>query len=307
MGRKNTKPVIAIHGGAGNFSKEYLSPTVAKQYRKALKKALIKGYDVLKQNGTAIQAVKESITYLEDCPLFNAGRGSVFTNQGKHEMDAAIMDGKTLHAGSVLGVKKVKNPILLADTILTHSEHVCLAGKGALEFAKVHELIIKNKDYFFNQYRFNQWENAQNENKVILDHHDKKFGTVGAVALDKHQNLAAGTSTGGMTNKLYGRIGDSPIIGAGTYANNLTCAVSCTGHGEYFIRTVLAHEISSLMKLKSLTLKKATKVALKTLTTIGGSGGFIAIDYQGNIQMPFNTTAMYRAYHNAKEMNIQIF
>ena len=294
---------IAIHGGAGTVSKIKMTKWKAEAYRQALKRAYSVGYHTLHKGGKALEAVTEAILILENSPLFNAGKGSVFTHDGEHEMDAAIMDGKKLKAGAVAGVKSVKNPILLATAVMKKSRHVLISGEQALEFAREQGLEIAPKEYFYDEYRFKQWQKVVAMDSVVLDHDEeegKKFGTVGAVALDKKGNLAAGTSTGGMVNKKYGRIGDSPLIGIGTYANNASCAISCTGHGEFFIRTVVAHEISSRMLYKGQSLKEACEAVVKEmLPALGGKGGVIAIDSHGNITMPFNTKGMYRGFKNS--------
>jgi beta-aspartyl-peptidase (threonine type) len=260
------------------------------------------GDQILKDKGLAIDAVEAVVKQLEDNPLFNAGRGSVFTHEGRNEMDASIMEGKTLMAGAISGVYNVKNPITLARTVMESSEHVFLSGGGAVDFAKKMGIPLESDDYFFVQYRYDQLQKARENDEIILDHtvvknnNERKFGTVGAVALDAYGNLAAATSTGGMTNKQHGRIGDSPIIGAGTYANNKTCAVSCTGHGEYFMRSVVAYDISCLMEYKGLSLKEACHFVIhEKLVKLGGEGGLVAVDHEGNIEMPFNTEGMYRA------------
>ncbi len=291
---------IAIHGGAGTVSKSSMSKWKERAYKEVLRRAVTVGSIILQKGGRALDAVMEAVMIMEDSSLFNAGRGSVFTADGKHEMDAAIMNGRNLKAGSVAGVTDVKNPILLARMVMKKSKHVLLTGEGALNFAKEQDLELKPKEYFFDQSRYNQWLRAKEKNKVALDHDEasnNKFGTVGAVALDKKGNLAAATSTGGMVNKKYGRVGDSPIIGAGTYANNATCAVSCTGHGEYFLRYCVAHEVSSLIKYANKTLEDASELIINgVLKSAGGRGGLIAIDTLGNVAMPFNTSGMYRAY-----------
>jgi L-asparaginase / beta-aspartyl-peptidase len=295
---------LAIHGGAGTIVKAYMSDELEKQYREKLGEALQAGYDTLNKNGTSIDAVVVAIKILEDSPLFNAGKGSVFTADGKNEMDASVMDGKTLKAGAVAGIRTIKNPITAAVCVMNNSEHVMMVGAGAEKFAKTCECETADTSYFFDQKRYDSWKKikaAENlkpgqcyYNAVEKDY---KFGTVGVVALDKAGNLAAGTSTGGMTNKKYGRVGDSPVIGAGTYANNNTCAVSCTGHGEYFIRAVAAYDVSALMEYKKLPLKAAAaEVVMKKLKMQGGEGGLIAIDKKGNITMPFNTAGMYRGF-----------
>lgn len=297
---------IAIHGGAGTILQSTMTAEKEAAYKKGLEDAIVAGEAILKIGGNSLDAVEAAIKSLEDNPLFNAGRGAVFTNQGKNEMDASIMEGKTLMAGAVTGVKNIKNPISLAKAVMQQSEHVFLSGEGAMEFAKKVNAEFKPDDYFFVQLRYDQLIQAKESDTVVLDHTDeKKFGTVGCVALDVHGDLAAGTSTGGMTNKKYGRVGDSPMIGAGTYANNNTCAVSCTGHGEFFIRSVVAYDISCLMEYKKLSLKEACEIVVKQkLVKIGGEGGLIALDAQGNIELPFNSEGMYRA---SKKQNEELF
>ena len=290
---------LAIHGGAGTISKSSMTEEKELKYTQALKAAILAGEEILKKGGSALDAVAASVVSLEDCPLFNAGKGSVFTNSGTHEMDAAVMNGNDLSAGAVSGVHSIKNPVVLAKEIMQHSDHVMLYGSGAEEFAKTRNIAFENDDYFYDEFRFQQLQEALSTGKIMLDHTEngnKKFGTVGAVALDVNGNLAAATSTGGMTNKRYNRIGDSPIIGAGTYANNKTCAISCTGHGEFFIRSVVAYDISCLMEYAGLTLQEACdKVVMDKLVKIGGEGGLIAVDTLGNICLPFNSEGMYRA------------
>ena len=296
-----SQPVIAIHGGAGIILKGDLSIEKEKLILEKLDEAISHGYEILKSTGSSTDAVVETIKILENSPLFNAGKGAVFTNQGTIEHDASIMSGENLNAGASTGTMYVKNPITLAHSIMTNSEHVFLSREGAEEFAKMENLEIVEQDYFYTDFRFNQLKKQKNSSS--------KFGTVGCVAMDINGNLAAGTSTGGMTNKKWGRIGDSPIIGAGTYANNKTCAISCTGSGEYFMRSVVAYDISALMEYKGLSLKEAVfKVIHKKLPSIGGDGGLIAIDNKGNIVMDFNTPGMYRASINKDgEKNIAIY
>lgn len=297
-----SKYAIAIHGGAGTILKSSMTPEKEVAYTQAMQDAINAGETILKNGGTALDAVELAIVSLENNPLFNAGKGSVFTKTGKHEMDACIMNGKDLTAGAVAGVSNIKNPISLSRAVMEKSEHVFLAGLGALDFAKKVNAKFEDDDYFFVQMRYDQLQMALKSDTMILDHiedtfetGEKKFGTVGAVAIDIHGNLAAGTSTGGMTNKNYGRIGDTPMVGAGTYANN-TCAISCTGHGEFFIRSVVAYDISCLMEYKGLSLKEACDiVVMDKLVKIGGEGGLIAIDKNGNIELPFNSEGMYRA------------
>ena len=287
---------IAIHGGAGTILRSTMTPDLQAQYEAGLEAALDKGYKILEAGGSSLDAVEGAVVILEDFPLFNAGKGAVFNNMGGHEMDASIMFGKELEAGAVCGVSHIKNPVKLARAIMEHSGHVILCGEGAEQFAKLQNITFEDDAYFYTEQRYQQWQEALKEDKVQLDHSDKKFGTVGAVALDKYGNLAAATSTGGMTNKKFGRVGDSPIPGAGTYANNNTCAVSCTGHGELFIRSVVGYDISCLMEYKGLSLKDACDmVVYDKLVKIGGEGGLIAIDKFGNIEMPFNSEGMYRA------------
>lgn len=288
--------VIAIHGGAGTILRSSMTDELQAQYEQGLNDALEAGYTILKSGGSSLDAVEQAVARLEDFPLFNAGKGSVFNNAGKHEMDASIMNGKDLSAGAVSGVNGIRNPIFLARAIMDHSEHVLLSGKGAEAFAAQQNIATASEDYFYNEFRYQQWQEALKEDRVQMDHSDKKFGTVGAVAMDKTGNLAAATSTGGMTNKKFGRVGDSPLIGAGTYANNHTCAVSCTGHGELFIRAVVAYDISCLMEYKGLSLSEACAIVVHDkLKKIGGEGGLVAVDSKGHIEMPFNSEGMYRA------------
>ncbi len=287
---------IAIHGGAGTILRSSMTAALQAEYEHALKEALSKGRHILSAGGSSLDAVEAAVVSLEDFPLFNAGKGAVFNNSGEHEMDAAIMDGQTLEAGAVCGVSGVKNPVVLARAVMQHSGHVLLSGKGAEDFARKRSLQFEDSRYFYSEMRYRQWQEALKTDAVQLDHTDKKFGTVGAVALDKNGSLAAATSTGGLTNKKFGRVGDSPIIGAGTYANNSTCAVSCTGVGELFIRSVVAYDISCLMEYKGMTLKEACETVVQgKLVKIGGEGGLVAIDNKGNIEMPFNSEGMYRA------------
>jgi beta-aspartyl-peptidase (threonine type) len=296
---------IAIHGGAGTILKSDMTPELEKAYLDGLKDAVNAGYAILQCNGTATEAVASAVCVLEDNVLFNAGRGSVFTKKGQHEMDASIMAGKDLAAGAVAGVHSIKNPVLLAKAIMQHSEHVMLCGDGALEFAINQQLELAPASYFFSEFRYNQWKSIMDTDSFTLDHNNaqieqlmknKKFGTVGAVACDSKGNLAAATSTGGMTNKRYNRVGDSPIIGAGNYANNVTCAISCTGHGELFIKAVAAYQVSCLMEYKNLNLQEAMAyVVHQKLLPMGGEGGMIGVDGQGNIVMDFNSAGMYRA------------
>ena len=296
---------IAIHGGAGTILPEDMTPELEAAYTLALQEAISAGYEILEKGGTAEAAVIAATVSMEDNPLFNAGRGSVFTNTGGHEMDAAIMLGQNLMAGAVAGVSNVRNPVMLAAEIMNHSDHVFLSGHGAENFALRRGLPPVAPDYFYSPFRHEQWKAVRDTETYALDHNvkatsalmkDKKFGTVGAVARDQQGNLAAATSTGGMTNKKYNRIGDTPIIGSGNYANNKTCAISCTGHGELFIRAVAAYDVSCLMEYKGLTLQKALEiVVLEKLVAIGGEGGMIGVDGEGELALVFNSAGMYRA------------
>ncbi len=291
---------LVIHGGAGFFDKSDIKKETEKKYQEKMNEALEKGSSVLDTGGTAVLAVIESIKILEDSPLFNAGKGAVFTSDGHNELDASIMDGKTQNAGAVAGVRHLKNPITAAEKVMTNSPHVLLSGAGAEEFAKTQQLHMVDSSYFFTPRR---WKSLQRALKK------SKHGTVGCVALDKNGNLAAGTSTGGMTAKRFGRIGDSPIIGAGTFADNTTCAVSATGHGEFFIRYVVAYDIAALMNYKKWSLAKAADYVInEKLKKAGGTGGVIALDKEGNIAMPFNTSGMFRAYIKSNgEKSIQLY
>lgn len=305
------KIAIAIHGGAGALIKGKMTAEKEAAYRAALDQALEVGYSILENGNSSMDAVEQAVRKLEDSPLFNAGRGSVFTANGTHEMDASIMDGSNLKAGAVTTITGIKNPISLARDVMNHTEHVFLAGKGAMEFAKAQGHDFLDPSYFHDQLRFDQWQRIKGTDNFQLDHSlkkDSKYGTVGAVAVDQDGNVAAATSTGGMTNKKYGRVGDSPMIGAGTYANNKTCAVSCTGSGEFFIRGVVAYEVSALMEFKGLSMvDAASEVIHQRILEIGGDGGLIAVDVNGNIAMPFNTEGMYRAMKTSqgrKEISI---
>ena len=300
------KPMLVMHGGAGTITRASMTPEMEKQYRETLEQALRAGHAVLMKGGASLDAVETSIRILEDSPLFNAGKGAVFTHEGKNELDAAIMNGKDKMAGSVAGVTVVKNPISAARAVMEKSPHVMMAGKGAEVFAKEAGLEIVDPSYFWTERR---WKALQNElakekgkPRAYLDVPDeKKFGTVGAVALDKNGNLAAGTSTGGTTNKRYGRIGDAPIIGAGTYAENESVAVSCTGAGEFFIRWTVASDIAALVKYRGMSVKDAgDEVIHKKLEPVkGAEGGAIILDAKGNFAMPFNSEGMYRGWIGA--------
>lgn len=306
------KFAIVIHGGAGTILKENMSDSLELAYKNTLEKAVKVGHEILKKGGTALEAVTKTINVMEDSPLFNAGKGAVFTHEETNELDASIMDGSTLNAGAVAGVTHVKNPIDLAYEVMVNSEHVMLAGKGAEEFAKFRGFDLVDPSYFYTDNRFQSLKKIKVKEKTELDHNGKsaftdpfiknsKFGTVGCVALDKNGNIAAGTSTGGMTNKRWNRIGDAPIIGAGTYANNATCGVSSTGWGEYFIRAMVAHDISAMMEYKGLTLREAASIVIqKKVPALGGDGGIVALDKDGNIAMEFNTAGMYRAFINTE-------
>jgi len=285
---------IALHGGAGSMVPENYSKEEVEIFEKELSNALEIGVKILENGGTSLDAVENVVRYMEDCPLFNAGRGAVFTHDGKNELDAAIMDGRDLNAGAVAGVGNIKNPISTARLVMEKSPHVLMVGKGASLFAAQNGQEIVDSSYFFTE---KSWQSLQRSLQK-----DKKMGTVGCVALDKDGNLAAATSTGGMTNKQYGRVGDVPIIGAGTYANNSTCAVSATGHGEYFIRYTVAHDISALMEYRNLTLAQAVdEVIQNKLVEVEGSGGVIAVDKKGNVHLSFNTSGMFRAYAKENE------
>ncbi|OGX84488.1 beta-aspartyl-peptidase [Hymenobacter lapidarius] len=295
---------LAIHGGAGTIARASLLPADEKRYRSALEAALDTGYGMLRDGASALDSVEAVVRSLEDCPLFNAGRGAVFTHEGHHEMDAALMAGHTRRAGAVAGVRQVQNPIRAARLVMDQTEHVLLAYPGADELAREHGLPLQPPDYFFTQHRFDQLQEALREGRMRLDHSQAtpaaapdpnwKKGTVGAVARDAHGHLAAATSTGGMTNKRYARIGDTPLIGAGTWAD-ARCAISCTGHGEYFIRAVAAYDVACLMEYKNLSLEEACRVVVHDkLGPDGGEGGLIAVDAAGNVTLPFNSDGMYR-------------
>lgn len=290
---------IAIHGGAGTLVKGMMTPEKEIAYKTALEQALHAGYSLLEKGISAVKVVEAAVQVLENCHLFNAGKGSVFTAEGTHEMDASIMDGESLNAGAVSLISGIKNPISLAKDVMEKSEHVFLAGKGALLFAEKNGYQQEPATYFYDEFRHQQWLAIKDTDNFQLDHSaqkDSKFGTVGAVACDINGNISAATSTGGMTNKKWGRVGDSPMIGSGNYANNKTCAVSCTGSGEFFIRGVVAYDVSCLMEHKNISLEEASnEVVYKRMLEINGDGGLIAVDAKGNIVMPFNTEGMYRA------------
>ena len=308
--KKTTPPIaLVIHGGAGVISKDTMTPEKEKLYREKLEEALTAGHTILKKGGSSLDAVEAAIMIMEDSPLFNAGKGAVYTNEEKHELDASIMNGKTLEAGAVAGVTTIKNPIRLARAVMEKSKHVLMVSKGAEAFAKEQGFEMVDNSYFDTEHRLEQLRKLKEKvpdavkySKAALDRNrpetmidDHKFGTVGAVALDVNGNLAAGTSTGGMTNKLYGRVGDSPIIGAGTYANNASCAVSATGHGEFFIRSVVAYDICALKLYKNISLSEAAKeVVQNKLVKMGGEGGIISMDAKGSIVTEFNSPGMFR-------------
>ncbi|MCW5959210.1 MAG: isoaspartyl peptidase/L-asparaginase [Pyrinomonadaceae bacterium] len=313
---QNPRLGFVLHGGAGVIRKGSLSPEKEKEYKAKLEEAVLAGYKALQEGKTGLDAVEIAIKILEDSPLFNAGKGAVFTADGKNELDAAIMDGKTLNAGAVAGLHHVKNPIVLARAVMEKSPHVMMIGAGAEQFAKEFNIELVEEKYFWTQERWDSLQKilkqekekaeAAKEGKKVsgIDlrmEPENKFGTVGAVALDKNGDLAAGTSTGGMTNKKYGRVGDVPIIGAGTYANNATCAVSATGWGEFFIRIGVAKEISSMMEYRAMPIQQAADAVIHTkLQNLGGDGGIVAIDKFGNIGISFNSEGMYRAYINSE-------
>lgn len=302
---------LAIHGGAGTILKEHMTADLERQYRQGLQKALDAGFLILENGGDAVSAVKAAVIQLEDDPLFNAGKGAVFTKDGINEQDAAIMDGKNLEAGAVAAVRNVRNPVELAEQVMLHSEHVFLSCEGAKDFAIKQGVKLEPDEYFFTQFRYDQWQQMKDSNSFALDHNstaavkENKFGTVGAVACDKDGNIAAATSTGGMTNKQYGRIGDSPLIGIGTYANNKTCAISCTGHGEPFIRAVTAYDVSCLVQYKQMSLQQACEeVVLNKLVELKGEGGLIAMDANGNAALVLNCAGMYRGVKSSDGTNI---
>lgn len=296
--------VLVVHGGAGTIVKDRMTPEQERAYTEKLTEAMKRGYEILDNDGTALGAVEETIRILEDSPLFNAGKGAVFTGAGKNELDASIMDGETLNAGAVASVTTIKHPITAAHAVMVKSKHVLLVGAGAEMFAAEQGLEIVKPEYFFDQNRWDQLlKTKESENSSLAPSANEKkikFGTVGALALDREGNLAAGTSTGGLTNKRHGRVGDSPIIGAGTYANNKTCAVSGTGQGEYFMRHLVAYSVSAMMEFLEIgVVESANKVVHETLTGSGGLGGIIALDKDGHIAMPFNTEGMYRGWVEA--------
>jgi beta-aspartyl-peptidase (threonine type) len=303
---------LAIHGGAGTILKSAMTAEKEKAYQKVLRSSLKAGERILKKGGTALDAVEGSVVAMEDSELFNAGKGSVFTHDAEHEMDASIMEGKERKAGAVAGIQGVRNPISLSKEILLNCEHVFLIGRGAEEFAKLRKLPFEERAYFSTPYRYEQLLKIRDTHKTLLDHSDhelKKFGTVGAVALDSDGNLAAATSTGGITNKRFMRVGDTSIIGSGTYAENGVCAVSSTGWGEFFIRAVAAYDVAALMKYGDKSLAEAAnQVIHEVIPKMGGDGGLIAVDAEGNIAMPFNTEGMYRGWiKSTGEQEVSIY
>ena len=310
---KTPKFGIVIHGGAGVIKKENMTDSLQKAYEEKLQEAIDVGHKILSEGGTAIEAVQRTINIMENSPLFNSGKGAVLNAEGIAELDASIMDGKTKNAGAISGVQHIKNPINLAFKVMEESSHVMLSAQGAEEFAKLHQLEFVDNSYFMTERRKRALEASKAREKGVSSNEfflsNEKYGTVGCAALDQNGNLAAGTSTGGMTNKKYGRIGDSPIIGAGTYANNKTCAISATGHGEYFIRNVVAYDISAMMEYQGISLEQAAKrVIQKKLTDLGGTGGIVGIDKKGNVVMEFNTPGMFRATKNVKgETEIKMY
>jgi L-asparaginase / beta-aspartyl-peptidase len=307
-----TKIALAIHGGAGTILKSLMTDELEREYRDGLRNALEKGFKVLQAGASALDAVEASVIELENFPFFNAGKGSVFTHDGKNEMDACVMDGKRRRAGAIAFVRHVKNPVRLARLVMEKTEHVLLAGEGANEFAREQNVEFETDEYFFTDFRYEQLLKAREAHRVQLDHtvdepeiiqeseetlaNQTSLGTVGAVACDKDGNVAAATSTGGMTNKKFGRVGDSPIVGLGNYADNATCAVSCTGHGEFFMLGVTAYDVAARMKYKAANLEQAARETIEYLTEIGGEGGLIAVDVRGNVTLPFNCEGMYRAF-----------
>lgn len=303
---------LAVHGGAGTILKSEMSAEKELAYKKALESALLAGQELLENGATSLDAVEAAVRTLEDSPLFNAGRGSVFTSEGIHEMEASVMEGHGLQAGAVSGIRGVRNPVSLARKVMEKSEFVFLSGEGAVQFGLENGVVMMDDSYFFDQLRFDQWQTIKDSDVAQLDHtfkKERKFGTVGAVAVDIYGNLAAATSTGGLTNKKYGRIGDSPVIGAGTYANNATCAVSCTGFGEFFLRGVAAYDVSCLMEYAGMTLENAAKMVIHhKMVSLGGEGGLIALDSNGNVSMPFNCEGMYRGViGSGRHMKVEIY
>ncbi len=301
--RDRQEYAIVIHGGAGNISPQHIPPERAEAIELKLKEALEKGTQILASGGSSLDAVEQVVRMLEDSPLFNAGKGAVFNHEGRNELDASIMDGRTLNAGGVTGVGDIKNPIRAARVVMEQSDHVLLMGAGASVFAAQQGIELVDSGYFYTEKRWNDLQQVLQSNRV------ERYGTVGCVALDRNGNLAAGTSTGGMTNKKFGRIGDTPIIGAGNYANNRTCAVSGTGHGEYFMRYTVGHDISALMEYRRMSVEKAAREVIhRKLVDAGGKGGVICVDRNGHIAMEYNTTGMLRAWANSEgEKEVRVF
>lgn len=290
---------MVVHGGAGTILRENMTPEREKAYREKLTEALETGMAILRNDGKSLDAVEAAIRILEDSPLFNSAKGAVFTAQGKNELDASIMDGSTLSAGAVASVTTIKNPISAARVVMERSGHVLLVGRGAEIFAAKEGLEIVEPEYFFDQQRWDAFlkvKESEQSSRVDPYAEREKYGTVGALALDRHGNLAAGTSTGGLTNKKHGRVGDSPIVGAGNYANNATCAVSGTGQGEYFMRGLIAYDVSAMMEYQKMSVAAAAGKVIEKLTAADGDGGLIALDAAGNVAMPFNTPGMYRGW-----------
>lgn len=316
-------PTLALHGGAGTIRPSSMTPERESAYRSGLSDPLDEGWKMLRDGADALDVVVRVVTLLEENPLFNAGRGSVFTHDGTHEMDASIMRGSDRAAGAVAGIAGVRNPVELARIVMERTDHVMLAGTGAEEFARSVGARFEEPDFFHDDYRFRQFEKARDAGRVQLDHSEeegrgaekssspldeKKFGTVGAVACDANGHLAAATSTGGMTNKKYGRIGDTPLIGAGTWADDATCAVSCTGHGEHFIRTAAAYDLACLMEYRGMSLSEAADyLVMQKLPTFDADGGLIAVDAHGTIVLPFNSEGMYRAWVSGEGRGVEIY
>ena len=304
---------IVIHGGAGTILKKNMTPELEKEYRAVLAQAIEVGHAILKEGGSSQEAVEKTIHVMENSPLFNAGKGAVLTAEGYASLDASFMDGKSLNAGAISGVRHIKNPITTAIAVMEQSPHVMLSGKGADDFAISLGLDTVPNNYFITERRKNALKRVQEKEAAKVSFYDpfirdSKFGTVGCVALDQAGNLAAGTSTGGMTNKKWDRIGDAPIIGAGTYANNVSCGVSATGWGEFFIRSVVAHDIAALVEYKGMDITSAAKTVLQKVADLGGDGGVIVLDRKGNVAMEFNTAGMYRAHMDAQgNQNIMIY
>lgn len=306
LAQAKTPYALVLHGGAGVMSEKSMTPEMQKAYLSDLNRALQVGDSVLAAGGTCMDAVVRTIMVMEDSPLFNAGKGAVFTHEGSIELDASVMDGKTLGAGAVAGIKDVRNPILLARTVMEKSEHVFLAGKGASQFAIEHGFKLVPNSYFHTEKRYRQLQELLKKEREAGQ--GDKHGTVGCVALDRYGNIAAGTSTGGMNNKKYGRVGDAPIIGAGTYANNATGGFSCTGHGEYYIRLGFSRDISAMIEYQKLDIHKACQLEIEKLTKLGGTGGVIGLDKGGNVAMEFNTSGMFRGYiKSTGEKKVAIF